>query len=585
MKNGITIFFLLWQMQTCLLHAQAHDRVLSFGFNTRPFELHALGNGRWLTVVSGEPLPGGIYSDTIVAVVFNSDGEILQRIHLPLPVSETHNIRSATRTPDGGFAIAVANDLCDTGFNEHTILVFNKDGTLRWSKQTTDTEKQPNLLKIAPDGNLVGLFLNQLTKFSTATGQILWKAGLNLNNDFPEIYDFQFYPGTENIMAVGYPDLQFWENTGPDEAPVFELSNSKNITPSAYLTKLFDGPGGAYYTFDSGRLFMVEWPGLDYFTVSTYPSWIFDIDASVSGFYISTYDVNSTISYILQTNGSGQITDTLLASRWQTGLKIALQNNTLAIAGVSGSGPYWAGPYGLPYNATHLWLHTRPLSGGAPEPDVNAALVAVEQNEPLQVTVTPGSPWHPDEFHHFSGGKFRVQLLNAGNTVLHQAAVQIAFDWDYSGGICLERPAKQMRYAGLDLAPGETVWLDFGDIEAAGQTKAPTQLCFWTSAPNERPDANHDDDVFCHTAVVAAAEPGVTGFSIESNPAIDGCWLTFPGKQQTVGRVFDISGHLLRQIELPAGNTRFYLDTSNWATGIYLLQIENWCGKIIVQQH
>lgn len=582
MEKLIALLLILGLSQTCLLKAQIHDHVLSFGFNTQPHELESLGGGRWLTVARGEPLPGDLYSDSIVAVVFDSGGEILQRIYLPLPVSEVHDILSATRTPDGGFATVIANDLCDAGFHKNTLLVFGKEGTLRWSKQSTAMEPQPYLLKMAPDGNLIGILRNQVVKYSTATGQVLWKAMLNLDGDVPDISDFQFYPGTEHLMAVGHPDLQFWEKTGPDDAPEYHLYHSKNL-PFSNTARILKGPGGAYYTFSSSRLFKVYWPDLNYDTVAIFAPWIFDIEASDSGFYVLSYDKDSTFSYILKTDQAGQITDTLLISRWQTGIKIALQNDALAVAGVSGSGPYRDGANWLPYNALHLWLHTRFFSGGTPEPDVNVALVAVEQNETLQVTVTQGFPWQPDKLYRFSGGEFRVQLLNGGNITLDQAAVQIAFDWDYSSGVCIERPAKQIRYTGLGLAPGESAWLDFGDIEAAGQTKVPAQFCFWTSAPNERPDANHDDDIYCHSAIVVAGELNVDGFSISPNPASDGSWLTLPKQKQTIGRVFDLTGLFIRQIEIPAGNTRFYLDTSDWENGMYFLEIENRIGKFVVQ--
>ncbi len=584
MKKSITLLVLLWQIQTCLLHAQVHDRVLSFGFNTEPHELLALGDGRWLTIARGEPVPGGAFADTVIALVFNSKGEILLRRHLNLPQAEVYRIQSATATPDGGFAVSIAEDLCDAGFDNYDLFVFAPDGALRWSKFSTATEKQPYLLKIAPDGNLVGAVLNQIIKYSIGTGQILWKTSLNPPSDFPDIYDFGFYPGTEHIVAVGSPDLQFWEQTGTPEAPAYNLTYSRNITPFVFFNRIIAGPGKDFYTFyrNEGRLFVFDGSSLDYFEVADFPFAVYDLEATVTGLYLLAFDKEHETSLILRAGGDGQITDTLLSSRWQTGFEIAWQNDTLAVAGVSGSGPPWAEPSWLPYNARHLWLHTRPLLGGTPEPEVNAALTGVEQGEPLLVSPSPYNPWSFGKRYNFSGGNFRVQVSNTGTTLLDQVDVQIAFDWD-DGSHCIIRPVYRRRYADLGLAPGASVWLDFGDITANYQLIVPVQFCFWTSAPNERPDANHDDDVFCHTAVVSTEAPEAGGFSVAPNPASNGCWLTLPGHKQTVGRVFDFTGQLVQQIELPTGNTRFYLDTGEWATGIYVLQIENWCGKIIVQ--
>ena len=591
MKNGITCLFLLWQMQTCLLHAQIHDHVLAFGFNTEPTELHALGDGRWLSIMRGESAPGALYSDSIVAVIFQSNGEILLRRHLDLPPSEVHSILSAVATPGGGFAVAIANDLCDASFEDNTILVFEPDGDLRWSKLPTDTESQPYLLKTAPDGNLTGikgrsLGKSQIVKYELETGQILWEAVIKEEGGFsPYIRDFQFYPGTENLVAAGYPTIQYWEQTGHPDSPLYNLKYSQDIKPFVSPGRVIEGQGGAYYTFDSydGRLIYFNWQNMISGEIADYPFSLYDAVFANAGFYLLAYDSKDSISYALQTDFNGQITDTLIVSNWETGYKIEVQNDTLAIAGVSGSGPDWAEAYWLPYNARHAWLHTRPLTGGTKEPEVHAALTGVEQGTPLEVPEGFEDPWNPGKRYNYTGGTFKVQLTNAGNTVIDQADVQIAFEWD-KGFVCYDRPVSRRRYTGLALNPGASVWLDFGNIYAEQQPVLPSKLCFWSSAPNERPDANHDDDVFCHTAVLSDEEPAASQFSISPNPADNRCRLVLSAKKALVGQVYDIAGRLIQEMDIPAGeNTEFDLQTGDWPDGMYFLQVENWSAKIVVQ--
>lgn len=591
MKNGITFLFLLWQFQCCLLHAQIHDRILSFGFNTEPHELHALGDGRWLSIARGESAPGALYSDSIVAVIFNSNGEILLRRHLGLPPSEVHSILSAVATPGGGFAVAIANDLCDASFDKNTLLAFEPDGELRWSKLPTDTASQPYLLKTAPDGNLIGitgrsLGKSHIVKYEMETGQIIWEDILKEEGDFfPYIHDFQFYPGTEHLVAVGAPDLQFWQQSGPAGSPAYTLYESKSITPPVSPERIIEGRGGLYYTFDSydGRLFYFDWLDLNYGVMADYPFSLYDAISTDAGFYLLAYDSEDSISYALQTDVNGQITDTLIVSNWETGYKIDVQNDTLAIAGVSGSGPEWDEAYWLPYNARHTWLHTRPLTGGIKEPEVNAALTGVEQGTPLEVTEGFEDPWNPGKRYNYSGGNFKVQLTNTGSTVLDQADVQIAFEWD-KGAICYNRPVSRRRYTGLALAPGASVWLDFGNIYAGGQPILPMELCFWSAAPNERPDANRGDDVFCHTAVLSDEEPEIGQFSISPNPADTRCRLVLSAQKALLARVYDIAGRLIQEMDIPAGeNTQVDLQTGDWPDGMYFLQMENRSEKIVVQ--
>lgn len=570
------------------LTAQVYDRTQSFGFQAQPKTLHPLGNGRWLTLVYGEPFPGILYTDTVVAVVFNSGAEILQKIYLPLPKSEVHNINSATPLADGGFAVSVANDLCDAAFNRNTVLVLNKDGTLRWSRHTTDTESQPRLLKRAQDGNLIGLDDYQIVKYSTATGAVLWRDVLPLADPWDYyISDFTFVSGSDALIVVGSPDLQRWENWGTPDSPDYQLAHSRQISPTAFVSKVLKGPPGYFYTFDasSGRVFLFDKWWLDYTVLTTIPYWIYDMAVAQDDLYFVADNRQDSLSYVLRTGQDGTQLTPLSVSRWQKGLAIAYHNDMIAIAGVSGSGPHWDNFSWLPpKSARHLWMQTRPLSGGSPEAPVNAALVAVEQNEPLLVTFGPALPWDPQEYYQFSGGKFRVQLRNAGNTMIDQADVQIAFDWDYSSGICLELPAKQKRFTGLGLEPGASVWLDFGDISAAGQLNAPTQLCFWTAAPNERPDADRGDDVFCHTAVLSDEEPLIGQFSISPNPADTRCRLVLSAQKALVARVYDITGRLIQEMDIPAGeNTQIDLQTGDWPDGMYFLQMENLSEKIVVQ--
>lgn len=580
MKNLTVICLFAWCLLPLALSAQVFDHTISFGFNTISQALQPLGNGNWIALGRAQDSPGALYADEIVLVMFDAGGNILLRKTLPVPSEEVRDVIAATGAPDGSFAVSISRSLCDVATGDISLLAFDPDGQLRWEKHAYWGDSAlPAILKSTPDGNLIGVLGYNFVKYDMATGEVLFEAPMQMNQSYLNIYDLDVLAGTENIVAVGYPHFQYWEKKGQPDAPVYQLSFS-NIQPQSSVRKLVHGPSGEYYTMNSykGELYRFTVPDLLYSLVTDYPFSITDMAGNDEGLFL--LPENSGTPLLYRAGFNGQLTDTIaLSDTWQNGLILSLQDNTLAIAGISGSGPAVTDQPWLYYNANQMWLHTRPLnSTGQGGPHPNASLSAVAQAIPVAVNPYVTS-W--GKFYDFSGGQFSVQVTNSGPDTLRSIDILIGYEW-VAQFICYFRPANRRHFSGLAIAPGDAAWLDFGDISAVGQSAAPAQLCFWTAAPNEQPDADHSDDVFCHSAILDAAEPNAGQMQFAPNPCSEGFWVEM-SESAAKCDLFDTFGRLVRSKEVSPGADRIYFETQDLPNGIYYLGVNRHLAKVVVQ--
>jgi hypothetical protein len=210
----------------------------------------------------------------------------------------------------------------------------------------------------------------------------------------------------------------------------------------------------------------------------------------------------------------------------------------------------------------------------------------VEQQAPVVVVEGPEVSFPPEPIYAFSGGQFRIQMTNQGNTVLNQVYLNTRFDLNYLYNICLRAPAKQRLYENLNLAPGASVWLDFGDIEAEGQILVPAQFCFWTSAPNNRPDTHHEDDAFCTAYTVPVRQPGRLSFRLYPNPAAGEIFLDWPEQHDRPDAYawYDGLGKRLAGGTLDPNEPPWRIATPEHSSGLYFLRAGGRLFKVLVGQ-
>jgi hypothetical protein len=214
----------------------------------------------------------------------------------------------------------------------------------------------------------------------------------------------------------------------------------------------------------------------------------------------------------------------------------------------------------------------------------DAAVTEIAQSYPMNIEEINSIPL--GNLYNIYGGGFKIKVTNVGPIILNRVNLNIEFDRIITPNfICYSIAAKQKQFTNLNLGPGESTWLDFGDVEAQGQAEVPTEICFWTSSPNEQPDAVHENDQFCHpvTYVVAAHELDSDAFSFMPNPADQFADLFF--QEDLAGepwQLFDALGRLMRAGVCPGGNT-LRLETEQLPNGFYLFQVKNRVSKLLVQ--
>jgi hypothetical protein len=296
------------------------------------------------------------------------------------------------------------------------------------------------------------------------------------------------------------------------------------------------------------------------------------------GFYWLLYANGHT--NVLKTNFSMQPTDTSsIANPNLEGYAVAAHGDTIAIAGYDYYGPAGIGPYEL-FKQSRCWFHIHWGAGTPTSHIVNAGAVLVDQTAPVYVN-SMGTP--PYQYFSITGGHYKIQVRNNGNTVLDQFSLNTRFD--YFGDICSDAPAISHFYSNLGMLPGETRWFELDGLSME-QMSVPVQVCFWTSSPNGIPDYNHADDIACADLLVGTNEPNISQLDPYPNPADAGFTLEFPGGVALSSdyRVFDCMGRLVKTGKFADPQEQQYISTAALPEGVYWLKTGAFVAKVVVQR-
>jgi hypothetical protein len=178
-----------------------------------------------------------------------------------------------------------------------------------------------------------------------------------------------------------------------------------------------------------------------------------------------------------------------------------------------------------------------------------------------------------------------VQVTNKSTQgKLTEVRLNIRFERNAYMGICFSYPAQQRTFSGLNIGPGQSAWLEFGDVEAFGQLELPEKLCFWTSAPNAQPDALHEDDYACIASIVPTNAPSHTAWTCAPNPTSGLFTLQTPrffAKNDT-WQVFDATGQVLQAGQCPIGETMLSIDLDGVPAGVYCVRCQGQQERVVL---
>ncbi len=569
-----------------IVHAQTFECSLAAGISTSASLIEPYGDNKWLIAGRGEPEFGAYFQDTLFVAVVGDDGHIELRKNLSMPFEEVHFFHDLLALPDGGILVSFESTLCDVAGYVLSVQRLDAQGNLLWEKTNGfvfGETRPPENWFIAPDGNLLGASYNQIWKVNPNSGDIIWKAVLEgVNGGFLNPFEFELIPSTEDFFALGNPDFQLWKQSGPMQTPIYVLE--KLLETPSYYRYLGRAPNNWFYAWQVYPTNKIVRLNLD-FQLDSLPINLIDhgqkdIAFGDEGFYLT--ESSAGTHRIRRFNGNGQDpVDLHTNHQWLNPLAISAHKGYIGVIGEDGSG---ATNWPIYNNTcTGAWVRSfqelNPMLS-AITPD--AAVIEVQQNTPVDTASLPNFP--VGNVYNFEGGDFKISITNSGAIPIEDICLNVVFGFNQFY-FCPYRPAKQIRYSNLNLAPGESTWLNFGDVLAEAQAEVPTEICFWTSSPNQQPDAVHENDRFCHplTYVVAAKEPDFGAFSIAPNPADQFADLTFlEDVQGEPWQVFDALGRQMSAGICPARET-LRLETAALPNGFYLFQVKNRVSKLLVQ--
>ncbi len=576
MKQFFTLFISLasfWSL------AQAPSPIIDRSYSNR-FQSEVqcsalLPNGGLVLGVRDNNFPGELFSDSIFAYILDSTGGVTLRKPLSKTNSEIHFFHQVLHIPSGGFLFSFEGTLCDVG-SDMTILLKTDENLNQVWRIDDDWQQQnfqPDDWQISSDGNLIGVGYNKLWKLNALTGALIWEKEINLSAG-QSINHIQLIEGTEDFFAFGQPQFQKWVFNGINYA----LLASAN--PSGYFSRHQMGSNGHLYAYEwsSKRIYDYN-PLLQGTEIPHSIDEMVNFVSSPNGLYVCERSGSNTKVYLLGFDGA--IIQTLEPfSNWQIG-SISLNGSRLYMIGTDHSGLSNSDYYKDPMN---VWLRIYPTPESGLPIKTDADITAIEQ---LSGIDTSGiyAPFFNATLYNLNGGSFRVQIKNAGTSVLQKVRVNTRFEPNQFWGICFNIPAQYRDYDDLNLAPGAAVWKDFGDVSAQGQFML-RPICFWTSGPNDVPDAVHENDGHCIDAQysVTTSEPYLTpALQLSPNPTTDFLTVTHSSALTILPwQIVNALGEVLKSGSFEGDKITQVIDLKGIEPGVYYLQCGQWTGRFLV---
>ncbi|MEK7255528.1 MAG: T9SS type A sorting domain-containing protein [Bacteroidota bacterium] len=134
-------------------------------------------------------------------------------------------------------------------------------------------------------------------------------------------------------------------------------------------------------------------------------------------------------------------------------------------------------------------------------------------------------------------------------------------------------------FGNLSVPPGETVKLDWGQLEVWFGSAQPSpeqiELCFWTSSPNGKVDDDRFNDLHCTSFLInGTANPSLIEFNVAPNPSSGEIDLHYslPDGATVEASIFDSYGRLIQVFDMTAPAGSFSM--KDFPAGMYLLVLK-----------
>lgn len=182
----------------------------------------------------------------------------------------------------------------------------------------------------------------------------------------------------------------------------------------------------------------------------------------------------------------------------------------------------------------------------------------------------------------FSG--VEVKIENRGEEVLQEVSLNSRFN--RCQGICGSAFTYWYDFDNLNLAPGESISLAVGDINAPGiPEQDEVELCFWVTKPNGKIDNQGGNDSKCQRLIINDISEVNASLQLRlfPNPARDFLAINFSEalSSKEVGYIYNTLGQVLQSFVLPKGIRRRQLDIQDLPSGSFYLSIGSYSQKFV----
>jgi hypothetical protein len=561
-------------------NAQIYENSQVFGLNAVTKVLRDMPNNSWF--IAGESIPFGA-PDSLYILVYNAEAQVTLRKTLKVPAGERHFIHDALVLNDGGFLIAFESTLCDVVGDQTVLQKLDSHGELIWEKISNwgENNSLPYKIMPTPDGNIIGFRDGNFSKINTENGDVLWTRDVTDQIGGDYIFDCALKPNSEDILVTVNTHLITLVKEGTPTNFTYVVSDSLNFEPN--YPGIIRQTEDWIFTFNSSFNFLARTSNNGTFEVlPTVADQIFDFTTKNNQlFWIGR--MNNGENVAVKTNEQGLIVEEFpIEDRYLCGQKIVSNGTNLAIAGFDGYGPtsMLSGEYNPSYDIIHNWLKVKKGNDTQISSDLaDASITKIIQNS--EVIGQPfGDP--PYVYYNYQGGDFQVEITNNSLETLKDVYVNIRFGYNFFSAPCINRPGVQKYYPNLNLAPSASVLVPFGDVLAYGQESAPNKFCFFTSAPNQVADKNHENDWLCAEVNTSTRTLILENLLIAPNPVIDICTVKLKDEMlDSDWYLYDVQGRLVGNGKSDFSR-KMDISMDILENGVYFLRIKNSVARIVV---
>jgi hypothetical protein len=580
MKNvsNLLLFIILFFVHS--VSAQNVESVFSKEFGSTVTDFDRFSYGHWLIAETHTPTPDLIFEDEMVVRIFDSScNEIKQIPIIPIDTAAKNLIHKLLVLSDTSFLVEYGSGDCDAYPYRVFFEARDTNGQIIWTTEL-QTGSPSSKISLSADGQILRIAEGLIEKINSSTGEIIWTYFSSWNTYVNKI----FFQNTQDVLLIDDGKIerytQITSNTGEISYELTQINPLPAIF-SGSTTELIASPNGGYYGYNiqkdkiihikSNFTYQVWSQSMDYST---------KVVATDAGLVLIQDDNNKSFKLTLFDSTGLQINQFISKENWTIPSIVKYFSGHLGILGVNLSGRISSD---LNSGREQGWF--RDFTGfGIDNPqEVSVSINEVQQNEPLNHT----SYFSPmaGTLHDFDGGDYRIKVTNTGQVPVQSFWVNTKFNYAVNLYICGPTPAKEVFYDNLNLLPGDSIWVDFGDIDVYNQYSYPTKICFWTSAPNHNPDNLSTDDLLCKTAIVPIKEVQNIGINITPNPADNFFEITqeIPFSSQNQWKLINNLGKLVLSGKTTAGTTTFVVPTESLPSGVYFFFNELKSSKIVVQ--